>query len=417
MKEPFFIPEIKRLTSSLSAFFARKFYKIRRKMLLYGEKSLILANCKIHGVSFRITGSKKEKDGNSKRVVSMMTPEGKPLHDKTASVRVRAGSKDDEKVLKVAEKIIVGHRELVLEWLKAGLLPEATPPLLPQLEEKAEAETLRVVEKIADGYDEKKTLRSALNRLFNEMVYNKIWKENPASKALAVKRSTKEKADRSLRQRALSLEEVRWLTQVCLEKMESDARYAAVLLQLATGISTGEACALNINDILHYKDIIFVEIRAKSKQKRWESATWEPYDRESGRVRRVACTPLAQVAMRVLLKLRLEAGAGAGASLIVDENGKRMEVLAYRAFVKKVLEKVMPEYAEMTKTDLLRTTFEVHCRTLCGMTADCVRRLMGLKAEQTYEAWYADYSAHIALLALEAQLRRGQEYIMKGDGE
>ena len=95
-----------------------------------GRKSLIFANCMIRGVPFRITGSKKEKDGNGKRMVSMMTPEGKPLHDKTASVRARAGSKDDEKVLKAAEKIITEHRELVIEWLKAGLLPEATPPLL-----------------------------------------------------------------------------------------------------------------------------------------------------------------------------------------------------------------------------------------------------------------------------------------------
>ena len=413
-----------------------------------GRKSLIFANCMIRGVPFRITGSKKEKDGNGKRMVSMMTPEGKPLHDKTASVRVRAGSKDDEKVLKAAGKIITEHRELVIEWLKAGLLPEATPPLLllvlpeeslgkvygrgaarkllleravealpplTQMEEKAETETLRVVEKTADGYDEKKTLRSALNRLFNEMVYNKIWKENPVSKALAVKRSTKEKADRSLRQRALSLEEMRRLAQICLSKMKSDARYAVVLLQLTTGISAGEACALKVNDILCYNDVIFIEICAKLKQKRYKVTEWEPYDRDSGRVRRVACTPLAQAALRALLEPRLEAEAAAGAPLIVDENGKRMEVLAYRAFVKKVLDKVMPECAEMTKTDLVRITFEVHCRTLCGMTADCVRRLMGLKAEQTYEAWYADYEARLALLAIEMQLRRGQHKIWNHD--
>lgn len=232
-----------------------------------GRKSVISANCKIHGVPFRITGSKKEKDGNGKRAVSMMTPDGKPLHEPAASARVRASGKDDVKVLKTAEKIIVEHRELVLEWLKDGLLPEATlrllllvlpeeslqkvygkggkrrkllehavdvlPPLT-QLEEKMEMETLRVVEKVADGYDEKKTLRATLNRLYNELIFCKIWKENPVSKALSVKRSTKEKADRSLRQRALSLEEMRRLMQACLEKMGSDIRYAGILLQLAS---------------------------------------------------------------------------------------------------------------------------------------------------------------------------------------
>lgn len=182
-------------------------------------------------------------------------------------------------------------------------------------------------------------------------------------------------------------------------------------------VSSGELCALNISDVLCYKDVIFVEIRAKTKQKRWEAAAWEPYDRESGRMRRVACTPLTQTALRVLLRPRLEAGAAAVTPLFVDEENKRLKVLEYRSFAKEVLEKVVPEYAEITKTDILRTTFEVHCRTKCGMTADRVRRLMGLKAEQTYEAWYADYGSHLALLALEAQLRRGQEDIMRENGE
>lgn len=409
------------------------------------RKSTILANAMIYGVPFRVVEGKREKSRGGKITVTMMAPDGKPLHEPNTSVRVRARGKDDAKVLKTVEKIITKQRERVIEWLKAGLLPEATPqllllvlpeeslkkvygkgmarrellervvealPPLAQLEEKAEAETIRAIERVATGYTEKKALRAALNRLYNEMVNEMIWKKNAASKALAVKRTTTEKADRNLRQRALSLEEMRQLTNLCLKKQEEDPRYAAVLLQLATGVSAGEACALNVGGILYYKDVTFIEIHAKLKQKRYELAEWEPYDRESGRIRRVSCTPLAQVALRTLLKPRLEAGAGAGAPLLVDEQDKRMEVLAYRIFVRKVLEKVVAEYAELSRTDILRTSFEMYCRTRGGVTADRVRKLQGLKAEQTFEEWYADYDAHLALLILRAQLERWQHEIM-----
>ena len=41
-----------------------------------------------------------------------------------------------------------------------------------------------------------------------------------------------------------------------------------------------------------------------------------------------------------------------------------------------------------------------------------MRRLMGLKAEQVFEEWYADYDSHMALLTLETQLKREQDKIL-----
>ena len=146
-----------------------------------------------------------------------------------------------------------------------------------------------------------------------------------------------------MRQRILTFEEMRLLTDLCIEGMKTDIRYAAVLLHLTTGVKTGELCGLNIGDLMRYKDVVYIEIGAKSVQKRGKVAEWKPYERESGKVRRIPCTPLAQAALSVLLKSRLEAGAKVDAPLIVGEGGRRWDVLKLRAFEKEVLQKVVPE--------------------------------------------------------------------------
>lgn len=169
---------------------------------------------------------------------------------------------------------------------------------------------------------------------------------------------------------------------------------------------TGELCGLNIDNLMRYKDVVYIEIGAKYVQKRGKVAEWKPYERESGKVRRIPCTPLAQAALSVLLKSRLEAGAKVDAPLIVGEGGRRWDVLKLRAFEKEVLQKVVPEYAKISRTDVIRTSFEHYCRAVCGMSDGQTQKILGCKAAQTYEEWYADYSARIALMTLDAQLRR-----------
>ena len=66
----------------------------------------------------------------------------------------------------------------------------------------------------------------------------------------------------------------------------------------------------------------------------------------------------------------------------------------------------MPEYAKISRTDVIRTSFEHYCRAVCGMSDGQTQKILGCKAAQTYEEWYADYSARIALMTLDAQLRR-----------
>lgn len=158
------------------------------------------------------------------------------------------------------------------------------------------------------------------------------YKENNVKKLLVTMRSEGEKADKNINQRALSLEEMRILTASCIEGMRTDAKYSAVLLHLTTGVKTGELCGLNIDNLMRYKDVVYIEIGAKYVQKRGKVAEWKPYERESGKVRRIPCTPLAQAALSVLLKSRLEAGAKVDAPLIVDENRRRWDVLEAARF-------------------------------------------------------------------------------------
>ena len=378
--------------------------------------------------------------GQDRCYISMRQPDGSILHDKGVNKLITAKGIKDAAVIKAAENIIRKHSGQVLGWLRAGRLKEATPELLllalpeesiervygksdeehrelvrqvvkllppiSELQEKMETVTLRAVEKVVAVKEKGSVVKRVLNRLYDEAVSWGIIEENRAKKVLIAVRSEGEKADKNLNQRALSLEEMRMLTALCIEGMEADIRYAAVLLHLTTGVKTGELCGLSTCDLMRYKDVVYIEIGAKSVQKRGKIAEWKPYERESGKVRRIPCTPLAQAALSVLLKPRLEVDAKVDAPLIVDENRRRWDVLKLRAFEKELLQKVVPEYAKISRTDLIRTSFEHYCRAVCGMSDGQTQKILGCKAAQTYEEWYADYSARIALMTLDAQLRR-----------
>lgn len=405
-----------------------------------GRKRKNSPNMKVYGVPFRVTEMKATTKGQIRWYVSMREPDGSVLHGENVGKLVTAKSIKAEVVIKATESIIRENGERVLEWLRAGRLKEATPELLllalpeesiervygksdeehrelvrqvvkllppiSELQEKMETVTLRAVEKVVAVKEKGSVVKRVLNRLYDEAVSWGIIEENRAKKVLIAVRSEGEKADKNINQRALSLEEMRMLTALCIEGMQTDIRYATVLLHLTTGVKTGELCGLNIDNLMRYKDAVYIEIGAKSVQNRGKVAEWKPYERESGKLRRIPCTPLAQAALSVLLKPRLEAGAKVDAPLIVGEGGRRWDVLKLRAFEKEVLQKVVPEYAKISRTDVIRTSFEHYCRAVCGMSDGQTQKILGCKAAQTYEEWYADYSARIALMTLDAQLRR-----------
>lgn len=422
-----------------------------KRVRIVGRKCKNSPNVKVHGVPFRVTEMGMTTKGQARCYISMRQPDGSILHGEGVSKLVTAKSMKAEAVIKAAENIIWKNRGQVLEWLRAGRLQKATPtllllvlpeesvtsiygknderrrelvrcaakllPPLPELQEKMEAVTFRAVEKVAVNRGEDDALKRALNRLYDEAVAQGILQENNVKKLLVTVRSEGEKADKNINQRALSLEEMRMLTALCIEGMQTDIRYASVLLHLTTGVKTGELCGLNIDNLMRYKDAVYIEIGAKSVQNRGKVAEWKPYERESGKLRRIPCTPLAQAALSVLLKPRLEAGAKVDAPLIVGEGGRRWDVLKLRAFEKEVLQKVVPEYAKISRTDVIRTSFEHYCRVICGMSDGSAQKLLGCKAAQTYEEWYCDYSSKVALMTLEAQLRRCHKSLICDEGK
>ncbi|MBT9817385.1 hypothetical protein GPK77_06560 [Butyricicoccus faecihominis] len=398
-----------------------------------------------------MTEMKATTKGQIRWYVSMREPDGSVLHGENVGKLVTAKSIKAEVVIKATESIIRENGERVLEWLRAGRLKEATPELLllalpeesiervygksdeehrelvrqvvkllppiSELQEKMETVTLRAVEKVVAVKEKGSVVKRALNRLYDEAVAQGILQENNVKKLLVTVRSEGEKADKNINQRALSLEEMRMLTALCIEGMQTDIRYASVLLHLTTGVKTGELCGLNIDNLMRYKDAVYIEIGAKSVQSRGKVAEWKPYERESGKLRRIPCTPLAQAALSVLLKPRLEAGAKVDAPLIVGEGGRRWDVLKLRAFEKEVLQKVVLEYAKISRTDVIRTSFEHYCRVICGMSDGSAQKLLGCKAAQTYEEWYCDYSSKVALMTLEAQLRRCHKSLICDEGK
>ena len=405
-----------------------------KRVRIVGRKRKNSPNVQVYGVPFRVTEMEMTAKGQDRCYISMRQPDGSILHGEGVSKLVTAKSVKAEVVIKAAENIICKHSNMVLEWLRSGQLKEATPellllvlpeecvtsiygksderrrelvrcaakllPPLPELQEKMEAVTFHAVEKVAVNRGEGDALKRALNRLYDESVAQGILQ-----------------ADKNMNQRILTLGQMRMLTALCIEGMHTDIRYASVLLHLTTGVKTGELCGLNIDNLMRYKDVVYIAIGAKSAQKRGKAAVWKPYDRESGKLRRIPCTPLAQAALSVLLKPRLAAGAKVDAPLIVGEDGRRWDVLKLRAFEKELLQKVVPEYAKISRTDVIRTSFEHYCRVICGMSDGSAQKLLGCKAAQTYEEWYCDYSSKVALMTLEAQLRRCHKSLICDEGK
>lgn len=453
--ELFVYQKVSRKTNKLSpywSFFIPFFESIYTKRVKFmGRKRKNSPNVQVYGVPFRVTEMKATTKGQTRWYVSMREPDGSVLHGENVGNLITAKNMTDAAIIKAAEKIICKHSGQVLEWLQSGQLREATPellllvlpeesiervygkrdekhrelvrqavkmlPPLPELQEKMEAVTFRAVKAVAANQEKGDILKRALNRLYDEAVEQRLLKENMVKKLLVTVRSEVEKADRNMRQRILTFEEMRLLTDLCIEGMKTDIRYAAVLLHLTTGVKTGELCGLNIDNLMRYKDVVYIEIGAKYVQKRGKVAEWKPYERESGKVRRIPCTPLAQAALSVLLKSRLEAGAKVDAPLIVGEGGRRWDVLKLRAFEKELLQKVVPEYAKVSRTDVIRASFEHYCRAVCGMSDGQTQKILGRKAAQTYEEWYADYNARIALMTLEAQLRRCHKSLICDEGK
>lgn len=273
-----------------------------------------------------------------------------------------------------------------------------------------------VVDAVAHTKEDKIGLKRALNIIYDGAVKCGIWKENISSKVLVTARSTTEKADKNLKTRIFTLEELRKLTQSCIEHMDKEALYAALLLQLTTGVKVGELCGLNLSSVWKYEELRVLKIDGKMTQKRGEEAEWRLYDREYGKLRFIPCTYLAQTAVRTLFKARLETGAGIHAPLIVEGKSGRLTPERYKKFVDKVLESVIPEYSKTSRTDLIRASFEGYCRNICGMDIGQVQKILGLQAQQTYEQWYVDYGSRLALLRIEAQLERCHKLLVS-DGE
>mgnify|MGYP000286780310 FL=1 len=265
-----------------------------------GRKNVIIPTDIIVGNFFRIKEEQKTKEGRQRYSISLMSPEKKMLHQKGVKVRIRAAGKEDPKVYEAAEKLIRKNSKIVVEWIKEGSLPQAPSmlllhiiaeesvqkaygigeerkpfliealqnlPPLKELEGTADADTLRVVDAVAHTKEDKIGLKRALNIIYDGAVKCGIWKENISSEVLVTARSTTEKADKNLKTRIFTLEELRKLTQRCIEHMDKEALYAALLLQLTTGVKVGELCGLNLSSVWKYEELRVLKIDGKMTQK------------------------------------------------------------------------------------------------------------------------------------------------------
>lgn len=407
-----------------------------------------------YGIDFYVSKITQAGDTRPQLYISLREPDGTPFKPKDGSrpsARPYGDAEHLEKAHAAMEALIVRYRDEIIEWMRKRLLPEATPILLlllmpederrkmygrgdadgarkkllrnalekfPLLTDLGDAQTtVQLLKAVSKTAKERNILGRMVETLYDFAVRCGVWEQNPLVHLYRFKIPESTKASENLAQRRLSIAEMQKLVAICQERQKEDLRYAAVLLAQTTCATVGELCALNVADVRAAPDLIFLEIRRSISKKREKKAKvqWTMYKWGENARRRVPCTQLAQTALKPLLKRPGCTDFKGDESLLVDEEGHRLEPAKYRRFEDKVLAEVVPEYARLSsRSDVVQSSVRGYCRDVCGMTASRMMRIFGLRAESTYEEWYVDYSSRVSLLATRARLERCHKLLQSG---
>lgn len=411
------------------------------------------SHIKRYGIDFYVSEIKQAGVIRPQLYISLREPDGTPFKSKDGSrpsARPYGDTEHLEKAHTAMEALIVRYRDEITDWMRKRLLPEATPILLlllmpederrkmygrdtdgarkqllrnalekfPLLTELEDAQTtVQLLKEMSKTAKERNFLGRMVETLYDFAVRCGVWEQNPLVHLYRFKMPESTKASKNLAQRRLSIAEMQKLVAICQERQKEDLRYAAVLLAQTTCATVGELCALNVADVRAVPDLIFLEIRRSISKKREKKAKvqWTMYKWGENARRRVPCTQLAQTALKPLLKRPGCTDFKGDESLLVDEEGHRLEPAKYRRFEDKVLAEVVPEYARLaSRSDVVQSSVRGYCRDVCGMTASRMMRIFGLRAESTYEEWYVDYSSRVSLLATRARLERCHKLLQSG---
>ena len=232
-------------------------------------------------------------------------------------------------------------------------------------------------------------------------------------------------ASKDLARRSLDKEELRGLWKVCQEKCEVSDVYPAMLVQVLTGLSVNELCALNVGDWKMGAWVSWLEVTKAYEQKRGEEAEMNLLLDSANAYRNVVCsTKVEEVLRQQLNRLLARARAQKNQPLFRGADGKRLTPQTYKRAVSDVLDPLIrhgvhlpfverggflkgEERPTLSHGEFLRTTMEYYCRE-GRMNVSEIAVILGKNREHTFAISYVDWNNEQVLMYLKEKIDRWQ---------
>lgn len=241
-------------------------------------------------------------------------------------------------------------------------------------------------------------------------------------------------ASKDLARRDLTEEEVASLLEQCLAH-RGTATYDAMILQVLTGLTVPELCALDVGDWQQGNAVSWLEITKAYQQERGKPPVMTKLLDDANNYRRVVCTQAVEQLLRRLMDShRGKSRADRRTPLFLTSEGVRLSPETYKAATHDVLNEIILDGAQLpfterrsilrglgrptvSHTDLLRATAAYYTRTVCRCNDAEQSALLGYRQTHTYARSYVDWTNELVLLYLRNKLERWHGSILCTDAQ
>lgn len=435
-----------------------------------------------HGITYRMAVPALVKDGRWATRVYLLAPDKKPLNKGGVVLRTRKREEQKDLIKRVEQKIsamAVEYADVIIAAVRSGTWPGMTLetyvalrrttiqsyfkwagraegywshwdqrlcPVVGKVEllqcadpatVEAEVEQLTHRKRSKRGYtDLERTDWIILGDILECAVrVDGLLDDNPLR---AQARKCREKmstiASKDLARRDLTEEEVASLLDNCLAH-RGTVTYDAMILQVLTGLTVPELCALDVGDWQQGNRVSWLEITKAYQQERGKPAVMTKLLDDASNYRRVVCTQAVEQLLRRLVDShRGKSRTDRRTPLFLTSDGVRLSPQTYKSATHDVLDEIILDGAQLSfpqrrsilrgsgrpavsHTDLLRTTAAYYIRTVCRCNDAEQSALLGYRQTHTYARSYVDWTNEQVLLYLRNKLKRWHGSILCTDAK
>lgn len=440
-----------------------------------------------HGLNARISGPYMLKDGRLKANVSLLDYNKKNLLPSAKQVLTRPGGtceELDQKIEEQLKELAASCGTILVERAREGQIPELTLETYASVKEwdisrhnkwagKAESNWNLWKEEICPKFGNIQladctstdALEAAMETIFHRKARKeaysekeqKYWiilsdilecaangddllDENPL-RAIGNKcrKLASTIASAELARKGLSDEELGAFLMERAQYLSESDNHVASVIQVLTGLTVPELCALDVEDYQKGSYVSWLEITKAYKQPRREEAEMTAMLDTGNAYRKVVCSSVVEELLkRQIKKQRKKVAEGliirtphptnqrkSVTPLFCEESGARLTPQVYKQFVRQSVGEQIKHGAvlpftqrgnsltgdnrpTMSHSDWLRNTTEYYYRNICGMNESEIAALLGVDRRHTFATYYVDWGNELVQLYLKAKIERWQ---------